>query len=890
MFRRVRTAFLIVLALLVGGFGTLVVLAKVYDAEVKAKVVGALNQRLTAPVSVSDMELTLIDRFPSASIRLNDVLAREMRYDGIPPDTLLYAHQLHLELSLWDILRGRYIVERIHGDGVRFLPAMDSEGRENYRIWVADSAGTENSPLELQGLTFEHLSLRYRDARNGLELSTTSERIKLSGRFGDTVDRAKVEGDILLHHWIMRERELIADRDLVVRLAMTFGVDGSFHIEKGELNLGGVPLELAVDLVPEGPSRKLDLRAKGLGLDLGDVVKALPPDMIRTLSGYGMQGEVDLALRYTGSLEGQGPALSIGANVRKGRMKERRSEISFTDINGELAMEFTPEGVAKRIVVKDLSARSSTGSIRGDWESSGLKNATVKAHLRADQSLSELVRFAKLDTLEQAEGKLDLDIRVDGRVRDVADLKATDLRALKITGKASLLDTGLKLRGLRHRVSDLNATFTLNGIDATVTGATARIQDQPIALSGTVHDLMPYLLFEDHRLVISAQFAAERLDLGTLLQEEEGSAPKGDYELTLPALISVDLQAHVSTLVFEAFKAEDVRGTVRLNDRVLTLAPLSFRTASGTVVGDLRFDARGQGVERSHPLTIHATFQDIDVKQLFAEFQDFGQDFIGHRHLSGRTRAQVALEAPLSPALKLDLQRLVCVVDIAVENGSIKDHAPLLAIADHLRKNKLVAPFVNTDELRKRLGDVGFARMENQIEIKNGAVHVPAMEIKSSALDIGLSGTHWFDDRIDHHIHFRMSDLFRMGRSSSDEFGPIADDGTGMRLFLHMYGTASDPQFANDGAMAADKRRKQLEQEKSELKSILREELGLFRSGSTTASPTAPNTATAPVFQLEWDKADSVVAPVVTKPRKGLGRLLKEEKGKEEQERIRIEE
>ena len=28
-------------------------------------------------------------------------------------------------------------------------------------------------------------------------------------------------------------------------------------------------------------------------------------------------------------------------------------------------------------------------------------------------------------------------------------------------------------------------------------------------------------------------------------------------------------------------------------------------------------------------------------------------------------------------------------------------------------------------------------------------------------MDLELSGTHWFDDRIDHHLNFRLSDLFR---------------------------------------------------------------------------------------------------------------------------------
>jgi hypothetical protein len=112
-----------------------------------------------------------------------------------------------------------------------------------------------------------------------------------------------------------------------------------------------------------------------------------------------------------------------------------------------------------------------------------------------------------------------------------------------------------------------------------------------------------------------------------------------------------------------------------------------------------------------------------------------------------------------------------------------------------------------------------------------------------------------------------------------------------MRIFLHMYGTATDPQFANDGAMASDRRKQQLKQEKEELRSILREELGLFR-GSTTGTATPTTSTTTPRFEVEWETPDSAGTTVQKPkdvPRKGLGRLLKEDRDKEEQERIRIE-
>ncbi len=893
MLRRLRIVFLVLAGLFGVAFGTLVLLANVYDAEVKVKLVGALNERLNAPVSVSDMDLTFIARFPRASIRLKDVLAREVRYDSLSADTLLYAEELFLEFSLWDMFQGTYTVQSIHGRSVRLYPALDAEGRENYLIWKADSSSTASSPLELEAVSVDGLTARYRDAGSGTQILANSGSLELSGRFSDAENRLTLNGDLDLRDWQQGGRSILQDRQAQLRLSLTFGgVDGSFHITKGEVITNDVPLELTLDLVPGKNGKDLDLRAKGLGIDLADAVQLLPSEQVKLLSRYGMQGEVDLAVRYAGPVEGKGPALSIGAKVMKGRMKEKQSGVAFTDIFGELALELTPEGTPKKVLLKGFAARTGSGTIRGDWQSTGLVNAVVKADFQVDLALSDLLRFAQVDTLEQVEGTISLDATIDGKLRDVADLRASDLRALRIDGTTTLHNATLKLKGLRHRVTQLNAEFTLNGNDATVKGLTAQFQGQAIELSGTLRNLMPYLLFDDQRLFIEAQARSERLDLAALLLSDDQSASTGtDYSLTLPALIGIDLQARIAELVFEQFKATDISGTIRMHDQRLTIAPVSFNTASGAVLGDLELDARGGAGAKAYPLSIHATFQDIDVKQLFAEFQDFGQDFIGHRHLSGRTRAQVALQAPLSPAFELDMDQLVCVIDIAVENGSIKGHAPLLAIADHLQKNKMVAPFVDTKELRSRLADIRFSRLENQIEIRNGAVHVPAMEIRSTAMDLELSGTHWFDDRIDHHLNFRLSDLFRMGKPTDDEFGPIADDGTGMRIFLHMYGTATDPQFANDGAMAADRRKQQLKQEKEELRSILREELGLFR-GSTTGTATPTTNTTAPRFEVEWDSPDSAGTTVQKPkdvPRKGLGRLLKEDRDKEEQERIRIE-
>lgn len=863
----------------------LVLLARVYEPEVKEALVKAINQRLDAPVEVGDMELTLIARFPMAGLRLHDVLAMERRTDGLDADTLLFASDLFLEMSLWNLIRGHHVIERIHGRSVDLRPGLDRNGTENYLILKPDSARNTTSTIALERVSFDGLQLRFRDDRSRLEVAGRSTSMRLSGQFNDALSELDLEGDLTLVHWRQGEDLVLGERQADLRLSLAFGGDdGAFRIPKGEVVFGRMPLEVTLELT--GPGKHLDLRANGLGIPLEQALALLPEGLRGPLKDHAVRGTADVALRYSGSLEGPGPALALGVKLTKTQVTERRSGARFDDIGGEFGLDLTPEGTPSRIVAKGFTARSGNGRIAGSWESTGIKNAPVKADLHVDLGLAELLRFMKVDTLEQVSGRIKADATVEGRLRSMSDLKVADLKALRIGGSATLRSASMKIKGVRHRVEDIDADLVLEGNDARIDGLKATVQGNTVSMRGTLRDLMPYLLFDDQRLTIDAEATSARLDLAAWLRggESQRKDSGSGYELSLPATITLDLRARVDQIVFEEFIATGIQGTVRMKERMLRVAPVTFNTASGAVLGSLELDARGaRGSD--HHLAIDAVFQGMDIKQLFREFQDFGQDFIGHRHLSGTSQARVELRAPLSPSLSIDMQRLRCSVDIAIDQGGIRGHRPLMEVADHLRSNKLVAPFVNTKALREQLADVRFARLENRIEIRDGAVHIPTMEVRSNTLDIEMSGTHWFDDRIDHHINFRLGDLFRMGKPQRDEFGPIVDDGTGMRIFLHMYGTASAPSFANDGAMASARRRQQFQQEKQELRSILREDLGLFKGkgGKAAEGPVTQAPARKPAFEVDWGdekKAAPAEEPrareeqAPEKPRKGLGKLL----------------
>jgi hypothetical protein len=242
---------------------------------------------------------------------------------------------------------------------------------------------------------------------------------------------------------------------------------------------------------------------------------------------------------------------------------------------------------------------------------------------------------------------------------------------------------------------------------------------------------------------------------------------------------------------------------------------------------------------------------------------------------------RLTLTASLTPALKLDQNSLHCIADLRIDQGELNNHGPMMAVADYLRDNKLVSPFVDTDALRERLAHVKFASLENQVEIKDRTVFVPTMLVKSSAMDIEVSAAQGFDGGVDDHINFRLGDLFKRG-GESDEFGPVVDDGTGLRVFLHMYGTTDDLRFKNDGAAASARRKDRIKQESTELKGLLSD---IWKGNSNT---TASTDGSRTLISVVEPAADSTLLATPAK-RKGLGRLLEKGEKDEEEETIILE-
>src|SRR6056297_1384091 len=96
-----------IILLILAGAGLLlalgVTLAVVYEDEVKQRIVQEVNQGLNTEISVEEISLTVLRKFPNAALRFENLMALDAIETSAPKDTLLYAGDLFLEFNLFDI-------------------------------------------------------------------------------------------------------------------------------------------------------------------------------------------------------------------------------------------------------------------------------------------------------------------------------------------------------------------------------------------------------------------------------------------------------------------------------------------------------------------------------------------------------------------------------------------------------------------------------------------------------------------------------------------------------------------------------------------------------------------------------------------------------------------
>lgn len=812
------------LGLFAGLIAAVLIIIYFYEDSIKKLIVDQINKQLTTEIQVNEIELSLFRKFPSVSLVFTDVTAKDA-IKSTNKGKLLTAKNIYLEFSIWDLFSKNYKIRKIEAeDGVvNIVTYLD--GSVNYQFWKSDSITSDESfSFDLQKVILKNMIIRYRDYSTAQDYLGATSNMVVKGKFNSDHYTMYANGNLMLSYVNISGVKFLPGKDVNIDLILDVDQNTeTYKFTEGKLGMGSMKFDVGGSVMHNDKKHYINLSVTGAKTKLESFINEIPYEYRKYFVNYKAKGDFYFNTSITGSyMNNDVPGVFISFGIKEGSLEQKESDITLENVSmtGTYSNGTAHSFSGSELVIKDFSSTLKSGKIKGDITITNFSKPEIEMKLNADMDITELQDFLKIDSIESAKGKMDISVTFKGGVNSEGGFTMNDFIKSKTEGTLNIADAAVTIKKDPRKYDKINGKFEFSNNDLIIDSLSLMINQSDYKLKGYFKNLLSFIFLKDQKLLIDANLASAKTELDDLLQYNTTSTDT-TYRLLFPEKIEFKLNANISKLTFRKFTATNIKGKIKLKNKQLLADPLTFNSAEGSFSGLVLADGSQNG---KLLISSDADIKNVNIKKLFYEFGNFGQNSMRDENLEGLATADIQFAGVWSTSLQPDMDKMYAKADIKIEKGRLLDYEPMQGLSKFLKVSDL--------------SDVKFSTLHNQVEIKNKIITIPAMEVKSSAIDIIASGTHTFDNVIDYHIQVKLSDLLAQkankAKPENEEFGVVEDDGLGKTsLFISVTGTVDNPVYKYDAKGVKAKLVVDFIKEKENFKTMLNEEFGWFKKDST---------------------------------------------------------
>ncbi len=848
LLKRFLIVFSVLLVLIVGSS---IVISSIYEEDVKSYMLSKINERLNTRIEVKEINFSVLKKFPYASLEFETVTAEEViqsqKLSGEKKGTLFSAQSVYLQFNIIDIINKNYIIKKINVENGLVNIKIDKKGNNNYHVWkeMPDSSANDFN-LELSSLQFTNFTLYTLNEYKNLDFSIEANSLHLSGDFSAVKYKLTTTADLFVHQFNESGQSVMKDKSIKVNTSFSVNQEQKlYEIQKGDLAIENLSFDLNGNIKETENGTNLNLKINGNNIQIEDVFSLLPESQKEKLLTYKSKGVISFKSTIIGELSAQHtPGIEADFEIKKGTITEGNSNISLSNINtkGSFSNGKGNKNNTTKLSLSEFNSVFGAGKIAGNYTITNFENPYIEFNSEANIDLNQARNFFKIDTLETVTGLLNININYSGYIKELNNIQAKDLQKLNAKGNAELKNADFKLVNHPVKFEQLNGAFQFNNNNIEIDSLNGKLNANRFNVKGKFNNLLAFLFLKNEPLTVDGTIEASKLALDELLLKDERAIKDSIYTLSLPKNITFKCVTAIDTFTFRRFKATNVKGNLTINRGVLTASNVSFNALQGNITNtNFVLDA---SENNRVTMTSSAQINEIDINQLFYEFENFGQEYFVQENIKGRVTATIQFASLWDSHLTLNRDMLYVLADLSIQKGELIDYKPLLAMSK----------YIEVEELQ----NIKFNNLTTQIEIKDQLITIPKTFIRSSALDVDVAGTHSFDNKIDYQFRVLMSDvIWRKAKSKkkeNSEFGYIEDDRERkMSLYLRMTGTVDNYKIGYDSKGVKEKWKQDLKEEKKTVKQLLNNEFGWFKKDST-ANISKDDSPKDSGLQIEWEE------------------------------------
>ena len=264
--------------------------------KVAGLILNSLNNNFSTKIETGSYRLSLIKKFPKASVELKNVLVHSSpdfdraSFKGINTDTLLTAKSASIDFRTIDILRGAYTFTKISVRSGNLNLFTDTSGHDNYDISrnEDETDGAANVRLNLNRINLSDVAFVYNDLRVDLIIRGIFKEGRFKSKIrGNNIDfdgNSKMIFDLFQLGSTSIRQSIPADLEVGLNQNEkgTFFRKSTMRIENWDFVLTGF---VASD-------NYLDLNVAADNIDISKITRFVPEKYNEAVSGYHPSGNL----------------------------------------------------------------------------------------------------------------------------------------------------------------------------------------------------------------------------------------------------------------------------------------------------------------------------------------------------------------------------------------------------------------------------------------------------------------------------------------------------------------------------------------------------------------------------------------------------------------------
>ncbi|MDB0027067.1 hypothetical protein N9D80_00760 [Flavobacteriales bacterium] len=795
IFNRIFNILLISIVII----GTLTFILSTYFADdIENAVLEKIQANITVPLQVENVEFTIYDNFPSASVKFSNLLVSENLDFG--EDTLLYAKTAYIDISLSEVLVNNFSITKIIISNGNLNITFNEENKPNYLIEKANSNKESKVKIEEIVLLNSEILVENLSTKFNMNLETGRAIIELNQ------SNIQLQTSAFSKNLIIGKVDYLDNKNINIKANLIVKKD-TIEIQKSELVIEEISANAKGVILN---NKNLDLEIKLENQIISELIPNFPENIKNVCKPFIINGNITSEISLHGEISKESnPLFEMDYTITDGvyELKSIPFRLKNISMNGSVTNGEQRNFKSTKIIASEFISETEKGYLNGGFTLTNLNNYFLNASLKSSWDFEEINRYFEYSPFKNLQGKFTGNTKYNGNI-------AFDKRFKKMF-IASTHNSTLKFENVKFSYKDFPLLFSINYTDCnfhnnkilfSTFGAT--IAESDLVFDGETSNLIGYIIGEKNEFDLNGDIKSTYTNLKELITISDIS--EGKSATIFPNWITVNLNTEIKNLSYENFTSTNFEGKIQLGNGTLKGFKLTTNSLDGNIDGNFILTEP----KKNHLMLLSdINFSKINIRNSFHAFNNYGQTFIKENEIKGIGTAEMNIEAHWKPNFILDEEKLKIKSHLVIEKGELIDFKTLESLSN----------YVSVEDLKH----VKFSTLENNIEVEDKIITIPNMEIKSSALSVFISGTHAFNQDIDYDLKLLLSELLSTSfRKKNTEFGEEKKDGKIFNtVYLKMTGNTEDPKIYLDKIRFMEDVSEGIKVEKETIINIIKEDV-----------------------------------------------------------------